>query len=196
VHEKRVRTSGIVKRLTVAVAVDGMPGPDPHVMVPRERPALDKIAALVRGAVGADERRGDVVTVESVPFLDTETHAEPPPPPGFKVPPQLTKYVKYWPYAAGGFAFLVLLALIRRSLVRRRRAKKLAAEAAVAEAARLAEAEATKVAQLAADDPTLKLPEPVSPVEQRAEAIRRAKDDPATAALVVRRWLGTTAAET
>ena len=93
----------------------------------------------------------------------------------------------------------MLVALLRYRAAYRRWARKLAADAAVTEAAARAAAEAAevdKVRQLISDDPSLKLPDASSPAQQRAEATRRAKDDPATAALVVRRWLGTTAPET
>jgi len=61
---------GRMKRLSVAVAVDGVatPGPDgqPGEWRPREAEELERIAALVRSAVGFDAERGDVVEVVNV----------------------------------------------------------------------------------------------------------------------------------
>ena len=65
VTEKRFTSAGTLRRVTVAVVVDGVPGAN----MPRSKEEMEKISALVRSAVGADEKRGDNVTVESVPFL-------------------------------------------------------------------------------------------------------------------------------
>jgi flagellar M-ring protein FliF len=60
-----------IRRLSLAVMVDGVyaPGPD-GVPMWKERPAaeLAQITALVRSAVGYDEKRGDVVSVVSMRF--------------------------------------------------------------------------------------------------------------------------------
>jgi flagellar M-ring protein FliF len=60
-----------VKRLSLAVMVDGSvtPGPDGKpVWKERTQPELDQIAALVRSAVGFDEKRGDQIQVTSLRF--------------------------------------------------------------------------------------------------------------------------------
>ncbi len=60
-----------VSRLTVSVAVDYLRQVSPEGMVsyvPRPQEDLDKIADLVRGGLGLDERRGDFVQVETVSF--------------------------------------------------------------------------------------------------------------------------------
>ena len=183
VTEKRVSTQGAIKRLTVAVVVDGKPEAG---NAPRPREELDKLAGLVRGAVGIDDKRGDVMTVESVPF-----HIEPPtpeaPPLTPKIPPQVQKYLPI----AGGVLGLLLVGLLLRAWRRSRKARA-AVVLAAAEAAKKAE-----IKQLAegAIEPPSKLLEAKSPSDLRAEAIKRAKDDPATAALVLRTWLGTAGAE-
>lgn len=65
------RPTNVVSRLTVSVAVDYMRHVDPEGVVtysPRPQEDLNKIADLVRGGLGLDERRGDIVHVETVSF--------------------------------------------------------------------------------------------------------------------------------
>jgi flagellar M-ring protein FliF len=68
---------GRIKRLSVAVAVDNLrvPSPDgksPPTWKPRSADELKKIEALVKSAVGFDEKRGDAITVDNVPFAHPE----------------------------------------------------------------------------------------------------------------------------
>jgi flagellar M-ring protein FliF len=67
---------GRIRRLSVAVAVDGVttPGPDGAApqWAPREQADLDRIATLVRSAVGFDESRGDRVEVVNVRLARAE----------------------------------------------------------------------------------------------------------------------------
>jgi len=63
--------AGRVQRLSVAVLVDGLyePNQDGEVVyTPRSQEALDRIAVLVRSAVGFDAERGDVVEVVNLQF--------------------------------------------------------------------------------------------------------------------------------
>lgn len=65
------RPTNVVSRLTVSVAIDYMRHVDPEGVVtysPRPQEDLNKIADLVRGGLGLDERRGDIVHVETVSF--------------------------------------------------------------------------------------------------------------------------------
>ena len=70
---------GTLKRLSVAVAVDGTyrepregeVGPD-KVFVPRTAEALGQMRSLVEKAVGFDSARGDAVEVTSIPFRPAE----------------------------------------------------------------------------------------------------------------------------
>jgi flagellar M-ring protein FliF len=64
---ERVREPGDLKRLTVAVVVDGTLN-DKGVYTPRGKEELDRLAELVRSAVGFNEKRGDKVTVETMQF--------------------------------------------------------------------------------------------------------------------------------
>jgi flagellar M-ring protein FliF len=67
-----VKEPGEVKRLSVAVAVDGVvtPGPNgqPGEYAPRSAEEMQRIEQLVRAAVGFDPDRGDQVTVVNVRF--------------------------------------------------------------------------------------------------------------------------------
>ena len=175
--EKRLLTTGTLRRLTVAVVVDGS-----HKEVARTPEEMARLSALVRSAVGADERRGDVVTVESVPFLEVE-----PTSPVVAEKSLLSyvpeKYRKYAPLALAGAGVLAVVVV----LVAIGRAKKRARVRAAAKAS-------AEKAMVLANKPEAEL-EPVrmeklDPEELRQRAHERAADDPATAALVLRFWLG------
>jgi flagellar M-ring protein FliF len=182
VTEKRVSTQGGVKRLTVAVVVDGVAGPGgPNApAVPRSREELAMLAGLVRSAVGADEKRGDVVTVESVPFVSLDPAPAPEATPLVdRLPPWARRYV---PYAYVGGAALAVAGLSVGALVAARRRRK-----------RAREEEAARWAQLpgAPEAPRLEGGDEDGEVDGRVMAQERAARDPATAALVLRHWLGT-----
>ncbi|MCB2115643.1 MAG: flagellar M-ring protein FliF [Rhodobacteraceae bacterium] len=66
-----VRTPGAVRRMTVAVLVDGVAGTDASgaaTMEPRSEEELAALRDLVAAAVGFDEARGDVITIKSMGF--------------------------------------------------------------------------------------------------------------------------------
>lgn len=62
-----VRGPGAVRRLTVAVLVNDLPG-EGGGTVPRPPEELAALSELVASAVGLDVERGDVITVRSMPF--------------------------------------------------------------------------------------------------------------------------------
>jgi flagellar M-ring protein FliF len=62
-----VRTPGAVRRLTVAVLVNDLPG-EGGASMPRPAEELAALSDLVASAVGLDAGRGDVITVRSMPF--------------------------------------------------------------------------------------------------------------------------------
>jgi len=77
----QVRDTGIVNRLSVAVLVDGayeLDENDDRVYRPRNEEEMQMIASLVKGAIGFDNTRGDVVEVINMPFADVELPPEPP----------------------------------------------------------------------------------------------------------------------
>lgn len=73
--ESRVREAGSIRRLSVAVLVDGIysQGPDGQVdYVPRGEAEMAQLAALVRSAVGFDASRGDTVEVVNMRFVSED----------------------------------------------------------------------------------------------------------------------------
>lgn len=171
VVEKRLLTGGSLRRLTVAVVVDGS-GKAPEEMA--------RLTALVRSAVGADDRRGDMVTVESVPFLEASDKApvdvDKP-----LVPERFRRYVPLAEAGAGAVALLTLLVMVARA---RKRARIRAAEKAVAQKAIVVSSSNERPLD------NIVSVEKLDPEELRARAHQSAADDPATAALVLRFWLG------
>lgn len=69
-----VREAGIVKKLSVAVLVDGVSAGEGSAASyrPRTPEELDQIGALVRGAIGFDARRGDRVEVINMEFVPVD----------------------------------------------------------------------------------------------------------------------------
>lgn len=67
---------GAIKRMSVSVAVDGVTGPmvkgKPGAYTPRTADEMAKLEQLVRSAVGADDKRGDVVKVVNVRFQNAD----------------------------------------------------------------------------------------------------------------------------
>ncbi len=75
----KVKNTGIIKRLTVAVIVDGVyekNADGEEVYRPRTEEEMEKISALVRSAVGFDANRGDMVEVENMRFATTAPQVE------------------------------------------------------------------------------------------------------------------------
>ncbi len=71
----QVRKNGIIKRLSVAVIVDGTYTLNPNgtkTYVPRTEKEMELLTALVRSAVGFDANRGDTVEVINLPFFNPD----------------------------------------------------------------------------------------------------------------------------
>lgn len=71
-----VREVGEVKRLNVAVLVDGRYTTNAEgekVYEPRSQQEMDQISALIRTAVGMDDTRGDLLEVVNMQFADIDT---------------------------------------------------------------------------------------------------------------------------
>ena len=67
-----VRESGSVRRLSIAVLVDGIYSTDAggkEVYKPRDQKGLDKLATLVRSAIAFDSKRGDTLEVVNMRFV-------------------------------------------------------------------------------------------------------------------------------
>jgi flagellar M-ring protein FliF len=118
-----VTEGGRVNRVSVAVLVDGIYGKNDKGEVayqPREKEEIDRIAALVRTAIGFDQKRGDQVEVVNLRFAESPINAIPEPT-GFMSLLQFTKDdIMHW---IEMFVMLVLglvvLLLVVRPLVRR-----------------------------------------------------------------------------
>jgi flagellar M-ring protein FliF len=70
----QVREAGVIKRLSIAVLVDGIRGvkDGTKTYTPRSKEELDQLASLVRSAIGFDQKRGDSVEVVNMPFASVE----------------------------------------------------------------------------------------------------------------------------
>jgi flagellar M-ring protein FliF len=71
ISHKRQQT-GVIRRISVSVAVDYLPKPDDEgnmTMAPRSQEELMNIRRLLQGGVGFDMQRGDALEVVTVPFV-------------------------------------------------------------------------------------------------------------------------------
>jgi flagellar M-ring protein FliF len=172
---------GTVKRLSVAVALDN--GADGK---PRSAQEIAALEALVKGAVGFDQTRGDVVALSSRSFVKTEEVKAP-----WYEADWISPLVRN--LSALAVALLVIFG-IGRPLLKRRAA---AEEAAAADFAtqgqkigREISTELTKQSAIAPDGSravTLDMISSTYDYAQRADLIRNfVKQDPDRAALVVR----------
>jgi flagellar M-ring protein FliF len=78
--ETAVTEAGSIKRLSVAVVVDGLYTTDANgnsIYQPRPQAEIDQITALVKSAMGFDEARGDQVEVANMQFADRPELAQP-----------------------------------------------------------------------------------------------------------------------
>lgn len=73
VRRERVKHPGDIRRISVAVLVDGVvnEGDAGQDWAPRTDEELEALGELVRSAIGFDAARGDVVTIESMEFTPT-----------------------------------------------------------------------------------------------------------------------------
>lgn len=80
VVRSHIRESGAVRRLSVAVLVNGTYAPDENedlVYAPRSEDEILQIENLVKSAVGFDEERGDMVQVSNMQFADLSNMRSP-----------------------------------------------------------------------------------------------------------------------
>ncbi|MDX3901066.1 MAG: flagellar basal-body MS-ring/collar protein FliF [Sphingobium sp.] len=172
---------GTVKRLSVAVALDN--GADGK---PRSAQEIAALEALVKGAIGFDQARGDVVALSSRSFVKATEEVAP-------------WYQADWvsPLVRNVSALLVALLLIfgiGRPLLKRRAAAKDEAQADQAvQGQRIGREISTEIGRSATENPdpsrpvTLDMISSTHDYAQRADLIRNfVKQDPDRAALVVR----------
>ncbi|MGC4251183.1 MAG: flagellar basal-body MS-ring/collar protein FliF [Sphingobium sp.] len=172
---------GTVKRLSVAVALDN--GADGK---PRSAQEIAALEALVKGAVGFDQARGDVVALSSRGFVKAE-----------EVKPAWYEAEWVSPLVRNVSALLVALLLIfgigRPLLKRRAAAQEAAAAQATENGQRIGREISGELHRQAAEHPgegrpiTLDMISSAPDYAQRADLIRNfVKQDPDRAALVVR----------
>jgi flagellar M-ring protein FliF len=74
--ERIVDTPGSIRRLTASVFVDGTYQESPtggeRTYVPRSSDEMQKLTSLIKNVIGYNAERGDELTVENLPFDDTE----------------------------------------------------------------------------------------------------------------------------
>jgi flagellar M-ring protein FliF len=184
VTEKVLTPAGRLARLSVAVLIDGTYVGDgaSRVFSPRNPAELDRLGELVKGAVGFDATRGDSLHIDSSRFVGVET----PEVVDLHAPPSFLVAQKKWVYfAAAGLLLAVACALV---LVVKGRGKKKKVAAAPKQMAG-----ASIPAALAAEPPKASLPRGTTEEDRgrtRTEALDIAVRDPASAAIVLRSWLG------
>ena len=146
-----------MNRVSVAVLVDGSYAKNDKgetVYQPREKEEIDRIAALVRSAIGFDQKRGDQVEIVNLRFADVPTNAIPEPQ-GLLAFLQFTKDdVMHWvEQLVMVLLGLVVLLLVVRPLVRRIIApEKVAPQAAIAAAIAVGNVQGAIAAGATADD--------------------------------------------
>ncbi|HKQ70252.1 MAG TPA: flagellar basal-body MS-ring/collar protein FliF [Polyangiaceae bacterium] len=171
VTEKTSTPAGRVSRLTVAALVDGTYN-GAHDFVPRDPAELERLALLVKQAVGFNAERGDVVQIECARFAGADAPEEP------KIENEKTK--RLITYGGAGLALLVLLLAV---VILVRRGKRVTKDLKLGAPDRTLALDATRVA------PALPAMPPPDAAELRAQALEIATKDPATAAVILRGWL-------
>lgn len=111
-----VRESGSVKRLSVAVAVDGNYDAQ-KAYQPRSPEELAQLARLVKSAVGFDEKRGDSVEVINMRFAGGPDSADDGPRPLFGL--DKNDYIRIAEMVTLGIVGILVILLVVRPIVRR-----------------------------------------------------------------------------
>jgi flagellar M-ring protein FliF len=190
ITQKTNTPPGEIRRLSVAVVLNGryeQRGEKP-VFVPRGADEVKDLEAVVRRAVGFSAERGDEVEVRAVRFAHLDADA----------PEHTDKLIlirRWLPVALVGLlaiAVLSAIVIVGRGTRAQRPAARLAAAAT---AARLAGGAAAPSAALpGAEARALLVDDSVDAEKIRGRALELAAKDPATAAVVLRQWLGGTQA--
>ncbi|MCX7071592.1 MAG: flagellar basal-body MS-ring/collar protein FliF [Gammaproteobacteria bacterium] len=195
------RAPGSVRRLSIAVLVDNLPkANDKGVMVPTALNAdeLAKVQALVREAVGFDEKRGDTVTVQNAPFMPADALAEIAPLPIWQQP-EMRDYARQ---GLGALVVLLIALLVVRPMLKSLMSPPAAPQTVDAVLETIAERRAVAAAggnnaltgEVAEDRLSLGIspaPEVPKVYEQKLEVARAAvAQDPKRVAQLVKNWIG------
>jgi flagellar M-ring protein FliF len=182
VTERTTTPAGRVNRLTVAVLVDGAykTTPGGREFVAREKAELDRLAELVKGAVGFNTERGDMLEIACAPFAMPDAQDLGPSPTGlFGMMGNRSLYI------LGGAAAAFLLALVAL-LSRRKKPARAGGAQRLGPGAKAASDLALPQGQLS---PALASAPRAEPAVVRSRALEIAAKDPATAAVILRTWL-------
>jgi flagellar M-ring protein FliF len=190
---------GRINRISVAVLVDGTYGKNDKgdiVYQPRSKEEIDQIAALVRTAIGFDQKRGDQVEVVNPRFA--ETPATPiTEPSGWLAALQFTKddIMRAIEMVVMGLLGLVVLLMVVRPLVRRMLAPEVRALAAPSDGAgHLADALAAEAVKAAEPTPTAKMID-IAQIQGQvhAQSVQKvgelADRNPSEAVSIIRQWM-------
>ena len=187
VTEKTLTPPGGIERLSVAVLLNGRyeDRDGAQVYVGRSKAELAKLEQVVKSAVGFSAARGDSVELQTLEF--TRMDGEQPP-----TAPVGPWWMTHWKLLAAAVGAAVMLLATVILVWRRKRAKKKAAALSKRKAQALSQGE-VPVASLGAGATG---EGELSPVEAlldgvalKSQALELAAHDPATAAVVLRRWL-------
>ncbi|MEZ4224507.1 MAG: flagellar basal-body MS-ring/collar protein FliF [Polyangiaceae bacterium] len=187
VTEKTHTPPGDIERVSVAVLLNGRyeTRDGAQVYVGRSKAELAKLEQIVKTAVGFSKDRGDSVELQTLEFarLTEETGTDAPPP---------RWWMQYWKQLAAAAGVVVLLLSAVVLFWRSKREKKKARAAALEKAkAQLAKPGQVPIAALGDGTPSeieAKLAK-LDSAELKIRALELAAHDPATAAVVLRRWL-------
>lgn len=105
--------SGVIRRLSVSVAIDYVAGENGEPQ-PRPQAELADIRRLLQGGIGFDAQRGDMIEVISVPFMKDEVVQ--PPTPAFYEEEWFLRVVRL---AIGGLIIIVLILAIVRPMLKK-----------------------------------------------------------------------------
>jgi flagellar M-ring protein FliF len=197
-----VTEGGRLNRVSVAVLVDGVYTKNDkgeNVYQPRDKDEIDRIAALVRSAIGFDQKRGDQVEVVNLRFAEVPSNVIPEPT-GLMAYLQFTKDdIMHWAEEVVMLVLaIVVLVMVVRPLVRRI----LAPEAPNAAAAALAAGD-VRAALAAGADPSDIKPAPSATAKMidvaqvqgqvHAQSVQKvgelADKNPTEAISIIRSWL-------
>ena len=195
VSQKTTTPPGEVERLSISVLLNDkteMRAGKP-VSVPRSSEELTKLEELVKRTVGFNLDRGDSLRVDSAPFVrleNVEAGAQP-------FVPFWRRYLAY--IVAGGVLLLVAIAvLVWRKTRPKPRKSAAVARNVIASGTHIgqlhgstSEAPAALMADGSASMGQLSASQQVDAPLRRARALQMASSDPATAAIVIRKWLNT-----
>lgn len=110
VTSRRVEQSGGIRKLSVAVMIDGtyQGEGEARTFVPRPSEEIDRYKELIKRAVGFNEERGDQIEVASAPFQAPATPEVPEAP---SILTRLGAWSEVW-WRAGGLLAIVVIALM------------------------------------------------------------------------------------